>query len=88
MNLISTFVDVVTVDGDARLADALRSLNAALGTGYTNSRLREWERGARRPTPQVVDYMLGVVLPALLADEKISPSRARALTRKCRLPAA
>lgn len=87
MNLISTFVEVVTAEGGVRLADALRALNTSLSATYTNSRLREWERGDRRPTPQVVDYMLGVVLPALLAKEGVSPSRAKALVRKCRLPA-
>ena len=88
MNLISTFVEVVTTDDGVRLADALRALNASLGTTYSNSRLREWERGDRRPTPQVVDYMLGIVLPALLAKEGVSPSRVKALVRKCRLPSA
>ena len=85
MNLISTFVDAVTAD-EASLADALRAMNAQLGTHYTNSRLREWERGARQPTPQVMDYMLGIVLPYLLLREKLNPKRVRVLVRQCQLP--
>ena len=66
-NLISTFIEVVTLDGS--LAEAIRAMNATLDTRYTNSRLREWERGDRQPTPQVMDYMLGIVLPWLLEQE-------------------
>lgn len=68
-NLISTFIDVVTADG-ALLADAIRDMNSSLGVSYTNSRLREWERGDRCPTPVAMDYMLGIVLLALLERDR------------------
>lgn len=84
-NLISTFIEVVTEDG-ALLADGIREMNAALGVNYTNSRLREWERGDRQPTAQVVDYMLGVVLPVLLTQKEMKVKNPNRLIKKCRLP--
>ena len=83
-NLVSTFIEVVTLDGS--LAQAIRAMNATLNARYTNSRLREWERGDRQPTLQVVDYMLGIVLPWLLEQEGISQDAIDRLVQRCRLP--
>ena len=83
-NLISTFIEVVTRDGS--LAEAIRAMNTALDTHYINSRLREWERGDRQPTPQVMDYMLGIVLPWLLEQEGFRQNKVDRLVRQCRLP--
>ena len=83
-NLISTFIGVVTLDGS--LAEAIRAMNAALDARYTNSRLREWERGDRQPTPQVMDYMLGIVLPWLLKQAGFRQADVDRLVGQCRLP--
>lgn len=83
-NLISTFIEVVTFH--ASLAEGIRAMNATLNTRYTHSRVREWERGDRHPTPQVMDYMLGIVLPWLLAQEDIREAEVNRLVKQCRLP--
>lgn len=83
-NLISTFIEVISSHGS--LAEGIREMNATLNTRYTHSRLREWERGDRQPTPQVMDYMLGIVVPWLLEQEGISQADVDRLVRQCRLP--
>ena len=83
-NLISSFIEIVSRHGS--LAAGIRAMNATLDTRYTHSRLREWERGDRQPTPQVMDYMLGIVLPWLLEQADLSPADVARLVRHCRLP--
>jgi hypothetical protein len=61
-------------------------MNEALNTRYTNSRVREWERGDRQPTPQVMDYMLGIALPWLLAREDLRETVVKRLVKQSRLP--
>lgn len=54
-----------------RRADALRSLNEALGRRYTNQRLNEWLRGDRIPAADAMRYMIEVCIEHVLAQERI-----------------
>jgi len=56
-NLIESWLAVVLVPG-MTIAQAIRDLNAALGTRYTPQDFGKWRRAAR-PIPQhVTDHML------------------------------
>ena len=83
-NLVAQYIGIVTASGT--LAEALRVMNSTLGTGYIHSRLREWERGDRVPSPPVVNYMLDIVVPVLLHREGISDENAAVIRDACRLP--
>jgi len=80
-NLVTQYIAITTETQS--LAEALRAMNSALGTHYIHSRIREWERGDRAPAPPVIDYMLGIVLPALLTREGLSAERATAIREAC-----
>ncbi|MES9902181.1 MAG: hypothetical protein ABW168_05795 [Sedimenticola sp.] len=83
-NLITSYIESVTKDGS--LAAAIREMNTALGTHYINSRLREWERGDRCPSANVINYMLEHVIPPLIETEGVSRGRASEILNKCVLP--
>jgi hypothetical protein len=57
INLIESWLSVVKIHG-MTTAQAIRDLNAELGTRYTPQDFGKWRRGAR-PLPQpVTDHML------------------------------
>lgn len=84
MNLVSSYIEVVTANGT--LADGIRAMNSALNSNYTNSRVREWERGERAPTPLVIFYMLSTVLPVILKKEGVSAASIKRAVQYCSLP--
>lgn len=51
----------------------LRAMNAALGTGTTHSRVREWARGLRTPDAVVAAWMLDQALPDVLESMFLTP---------------
>lgn len=55
--------------------DALRELNAKLGTRYDTSHLSRWERGEREPNAAARYQMMLLVLPSIIADP--TPRRVR-----------
>ncbi len=83
-NLVSTFKQVATREG-APMADVLARLNSALGTNYTHSALCSMERGDRRPSPALINYMLAEVVPVLLVDAGLSRRSALNILKKIRL---
>lgn len=55
--------------------DALRELNALLGTKYDTSHLSRWERGEREPNAAARYQMMLKVLPGILKGA--TPKRVR-----------
>ena len=88
-SLVQAWLEVELNHNGKTLADALRSLNTALGSAHTHSRVREWEsnrngRGDRLPR-KVRVYMAKVAIRDLLRDcnlnaDKIPP---RVITQLC-----
>lgn len=88
-NLVQSWLEVELDHNGKTLADALRSLNTALGSAHTHSRVREWEtnrngRGERLPR-KVRVYMTKVTIKDILRDcnlnaDKLPP---RAITQLC-----
>lgn len=65
MSLIDSWLAVELIPGKTK-ADALREMNAALGTQYRSNRLYEWLTG-KRPIPDPVrDYMMRVSIEHVL----------------------
>lgn len=60
---------------DASQADAIRAMNAELGTRYTASRIGEWRRGDRVPSPQAMRYMAREAVAWVLRESGISTLR-------------
>lgn len=60
----------VYVEAGRTKADALRELNAELGTKYDSSHLSRWERGepGRSPSSEARYVMLLKVLPTIIAN--------------------
>jgi len=85
-NLVTSFIESETVIKGNTLAAAIHGMNQTLSTSYTHSRIREWERGDRDPTPRAMEYMLSVVLPVCLAREGINKERITSILRECSLP--
>lgn len=83
-NLVTQYIAIATERQS--LADAIRAMNATLGTHYIHSRVREWERGDRLPSQQVIHYMLGIVLPVLLVRAGVSEAQAQAIRDACAIP--
>lgn len=63
--MVTRWVETYTREGLAK-AEALRELNAALGTRYDDSHLSRWERGLREPRREAREVMMRRVLPELL----------------------
>ena len=57
MNLIEAWLAAETAIPSRTAADALRDLNAVLGTNHSHSNLSKWRRGAVTPAPKVLRYM-------------------------------
>jgi hypothetical protein len=86
MNLITTFIEAATADGST-LAGALRKMNSARHVNITNSRIREWERGdGRKPSPDLIEYMISIALPYLLSKAKVSKRLSVKITESLLLP--
>lgn len=85
-NLVTSFIETETAIKGNTLAAAIHSMNQTLSTSYTHSRIREWERGDRDPTPRAMEYMLSVVLPACLEREGIGKVRTTSILMQCSLP--
>lgn len=67
MALVKNWVWTYSREGRSK-ADALRDLNASLGTKYDSSHLSRWERGEREPGPDARFQMILRVLPAVLPE--------------------
>jgi len=67
MPLIQNWVCAFESLGKSK-ADALRELNAELGTRYDTSHLSRWERGERMPGPEAQHVMRLAVLRWALPD--------------------
>jgi len=88
-SLVQSWLEVELQHNGKSLADALRSLNTALGSAHTHSRVREWEenrngRGDRLPR-KVRIYMTKVAIRDVLRDCKINTDKipSRTLTALC-----
>jgi transcriptional regulator with XRE-family HTH domain len=68
-NLISTWKEVVTRSGT--LTEALKLINDYLGLKITHSRLSDWEKGKRAPSPTVINYLLAESLRDKLTELEI-----------------
>ena len=84
-NLVVTFIEVSTSEPGVTLADAVRTLNSALGSSHRHSRFRAWERGERVPGPSVINYMLKAVLPVELAKAGVDPKKIDSIVQRCLL---
>lgn len=62
VSLVKTWLEAYIRGGKSK-ADALRDLNASLGTKYDSSHLSRWERGERSPNSDARYAMLLVALP-------------------------
>ena len=65
MALVAEWVKTYRGEGRSK-ADALRDLNASLGTKYDSSHLSRWERGEREPGQAARHQMMLRVLPAIM----------------------
>jgi len=68
------------------MSDGVRAMNAALGTNYRLSRVREWEAGKRQASPDAMQYMLVIVLEDALRDAGLNKKEISEVIRKCKLP--
>lgn len=84
-NLVSSWRQVVTNNGEKELKAALDKMNGALDTSYRHDRIKEFEKGTRRPNPDVIDYMLQITLPALAKELGLNETEAQYLAKKCKL---
>lgn len=64
VSLVKTWLQTYLRGGKSK-ADALRDLNASLGTKYDSSHLSRWERGERSPNSDARYAMLLVALPSV-----------------------
>jgi len=83
-NLVSTWKAIVTRNNS--LTSALKTMNLALEMKLTHSRITEWERERKAPSPMVINYMLSTVIMALLLDEGTSEAEAYAIAAQIRVP--
>ena len=59
------------------LAAAIREMNETLGTRFTHSRVREWERGDYAPSQSTLSALLYRALPWALKQAGIAASEAQ-----------
>jgi len=64
MSLVDTWLTAVHEAG-ASTAQAVRDMNAELGTAYSQSRIGEWRHGARGPHLIARRYMLRISIAHL-----------------------
>ena len=74
-NLVTSWRNIATQNGRRTLAEALDTLNQDLGTKTKHDRITAWESGKRSPSPEVINYMLRVVLQSSLRDHGLSPDQ-------------
>lgn len=65
-NLVSTWRKIVTDNGDKPVVTGLHAMNETLGANYLHHRITAWEKGIRQPSPDVINYMVPIVLKHLL----------------------
>ncbi|BCK65791.1 hypothetical protein KAM448_35250 [Aeromonas caviae] len=90
-NLVSVWVNLKTSDGSS-IQNALDELNSALGIKLTHSRLKQYQtsnalsqglaRPYRRPSINIINYMLADVLSSLLMDEGLSDESVKKIISK------
>lgn len=90
-NLVSVWVNLKTSDGSS-IQNALDELNSALGIKLTHSRLKQYQtsnalsqglaRPYRRPSINIINYMLADVLSSLLMDEGLSDESVKKIIGK------
>ena len=66
-NLVTTWTRLVYDEGYT-LVEAIHKLDKATGLSVTHSRIREWEKGLRKPPAEVINYMMAAILPGLLRE--------------------
>lgn len=71
--LVDSWVEAERSYGNT-LAEAIRQLNAHLGTKVTHSRVSEWRRGIYTPAPSVLSMMLLRTLPWAIDEVGIEAS--------------
>lgn len=83
-NLVSTWRQIATQGGEMPLVVALDQLNTALGTRYRHDSITQWEQSlnGRKPSQEVINYMMSIVLPYLLKEAGLSAYKAKAITEK------
>ena len=64
MSLVDTWLEAVHKQG-VNTAQAVRDMNAELGTAYSASRVGEWRTGPRTPHHVARRYMLRIALAYL-----------------------
>lgn len=82
-NLIQSWLAAEAAQGRNK-TDATAALNKATGMRYTLHRILEWERGDRELPGKVRRYMIGVVLPDVLAGagvETLSAAKLRKIAQ-------
>lgn len=71
-NLITEFKKEARAEGKND-TEALKEMNKDMGTNYTLSRLREWERGRVPLSPQVEAYLMRRLLPRVIVQAGMRP---------------
>lgn len=86
-NLVTTWRNIVTQGGEIPLVEGLDRMNSDLGTKYLHHRVTEWEQAlnGRKPSQNVINYMLEIVLPHLLEEVKVSQKDAKRIVDLVRI---
>lgn len=69
-NIIVLFVEI-----NGGIKSAAACINMVTGSKYTTSRVMEWIRGYRQPSPVVLNLMLSVVVPYAVKYNRIPDLR-------------
>lgn len=80
-NLITSWLANDLATPGRRKIDAVRDLNAELGTAYTTSRINEWAQGLRMPAAAAQRYMAREAIAWVLRQERITGLTDRQLDR-------
>lgn len=83
-NLISTWKEVATRSGT--LTEALKMINDHLGLKITHSRLSDWEKGKRAPSPTVINYLLAEALRDKLTELEIEQDQIEEIILQLSIP--
>ena len=83
-NLINTWIEVVTREGT--LAESLALMNKTLDVKVTHSRLRDWEKAKRSPSPIIINYMMQMVISDLLKQLEIDSKKLNEILAKIYIP--
>jgi len=87
-NLIENFLKAERAKIGGRNADVIRKMNETLDTKYQQGRVNEWSIGKKKPSPEVISYMMIRALPMILSEANISVAKSLQIIESCLLPEA